>query len=79
MSSKLLRKRNLAIMGNDEKLDASEVVVNFKDENGKISRVSVADLLNELFTALFKLEEDVKQFKTGKKESPIITLDKLVK
>jgi hypothetical protein len=64
-------------MPNLDKIDANDVVVQFKDEQGKIKEVSVSDLMNDMFNSLFKLESRIEELEKSKKksDSPIITLD----
>jgi hypothetical protein len=64
-------------MPNLDKIDANDVVVQFKDEQGKIKEVSVSDLMNDMFNYLFKLESRIEELEKSKKksDSPIITLD----
>lgn len=60
-------------------VDASLVMVSFKDQDGNVTQVPVSSLLNEIFTVLFKIEERLAVMEQVKdnKPSPIITLDKL--
>ena len=64
-------------MHKDNKIDASEIVVRFKDEQDQVKEVSVSDLMNDMFNYLFKLESRIEELEKSKKksDSPIITLD----
>ena len=64
-------------MLDNDKIDASEVTVQFKDEQGSIKEVPISDLMNDMFNYLFKLESRIEELEKSKKksDSPIITLD----
>lgn len=63
-----------------DKLDASEIVVRFKDEQEHVNEVPVSDLMNDMFNCIFQLESRIAEIEKHLKlkknvESPIITLD----